>query len=65
MAAFDGSLAPAFRLLQAPEHILKQTVQELTTVLKKPGVRKRPFIVRSDADVFTASRSIANDSVVR
>lgn len=47
----------------APEHILKQTVQELTTVLKKPGVRKRPFIVRSDADVFTACRSIANDSV--
>lgn len=58
---------PAFFVItkidMAPEHILKQTVQELTTVLKKPGVRKRPFIVRSDADVFTACRSIANDSV--
>ena len=60
---------PAFFVItkidMAPEHILKQTVLELTTVLKKPGVRKRPFIVRNDADVLIASRSVAADSVVR
>ena len=82
---------PAFFVItkidMAPEHILKQTVLELTTVLKKPGaptvappchactqhanpppsgatgVRKRPFIVRNDADVLTASRSVAADRV--
>lgn len=58
---------PAFYVItkidMAPEHILKQTVTELTTVLKKPGVRKRPFIVRSDADVYMASRAIASDRI--
>lgn len=30
----------------APEHVLKHTLQTLTGILKKPGVRKRPFLVR-------------------
>ncbi len=30
----------------APEHVLKHTLQTLSGILKKPGVRKRPFLVR-------------------
>lgn len=30
-----------------PEHILKQSLQQLSAVLKRPGVRKRPFLVNS------------------
>lgn len=29
----------------APEHVLKHTLQTLSGILKKPGVRKRPFLV--------------------
>jgi hypothetical protein len=29
----------------APEHVLKHTLQGLTALLKKSGVRKRPFLV--------------------
>ena len=28
-----------------PEHILKETLSKLNSILKKPGVRKRPFMV--------------------
>lgn len=28
-----------------PEHILKHSLQALQTILKKPGVKKRPFLV--------------------
>ena len=30
-----------------PEHILKQSLQQLSGVLKRPGVRKRPFLVNT------------------
>jgi GTPase len=30
-----------------PEHILKQSLQQLAAVLKRPGVKKRPFVVKS------------------
>jgi GTPase len=30
-----------------PEHILKQSLQQLSAVLKRPGVRKRPFLINS------------------
>ena len=29
----------------APEHVMKHTLHTLNTILKKPGVRKRPFLV--------------------
>ena len=29
----------------APEHVMKHTLTTLNTILKKPGVRKRPFLV--------------------
>ena len=28
-----------------PEHILKETLGKLNAILKKPGVKKRPFMV--------------------
>ena len=58
---------PAFFVVSkvdfAPEDITKATVLELCTVLKKPGVRKRPFIVRTEADVFAAAANMASDSL--
>ena len=30
----------------APEHVLRHTLQGLTSILKKPGVRKRAYLVR-------------------
>lgn len=31
----------------APEHVTKHTLATLAAILKKPGVRKRPFLVRA------------------
>ena len=28
-----------------PEHILRHSLQTLQTILKKPGVKKKPFLV--------------------
>lgn len=30
-----------------PDHILRQSLQQLTAILKRPGVRKRPFVVNT------------------
>lgn len=30
-----------------PDHILRQSLQQLTAILKRPGVKKRPFLVNS------------------
>ncbi|KXZ51478.1 hypothetical protein GPECTOR_12g441 [Gonium pectorale] len=47
----------------APEHILKQTVQNLASILKKPGVKKKPFLVRSMEDVLLCARNMNTDSL--
>ena len=44
-----------------PEHVLKHTLDSLQLILRKPGVKKRPFMVRSQADVLTCARR-AQDS---
>jgi len=41
-----------------PEHVLKDTLKRLAALLKKPGVKKRPFVVRSTKDVVTCARNI-------
>ncbi|CAD7702796.1 unnamed protein product [Ostreobium quekettii] len=46
-----------------PEHILKNTMQSLTTILRKPGVKKKPIIVRSEADVLLCAKNIMADSL--
>ncbi|KAG2455073.1 hypothetical protein HYH02_000895 [Chlamydomonas schloesseri] len=47
----------------APEHILKQTVQNLASILKKPGVKKKPFLVRNQEDVLLCARNMNTDSL--
>mmetsp|Transcript_39503 Transcript_39503/g.87887 ORF Transcript_39503/g.87887 Transcript_39503/m.87887 type:complete len:658 (-) Transcript_39503:428-2401(-) len=47
----------------APEHILRQTVQALTAILKKPGVKKKPFLVRNVDDVLLCARNVNTDSL--
>lgn len=47
----------------APEHILKQTVQNLMSILKKPGVKKKPFLVRNMDDVLLCARNMNTDSL--
>ncbi|GLC37287.1 hypothetical protein PLESTM_000564700 [Pleodorina starrii] len=47
----------------APEHILKQTVQNLASILKKPGVKKKPFLVKSQEDVLLCARNMNTDSL--
>jgi GTPase len=46
-----------------PQHILKQSLQQLSAVLKRPGVKKRPFLVKSAEDAVTCARSITSDSL--
>ena len=58
---------PAFFVITkvdyAPEDITRATVADLAAVLKKPAVRKRPFIVRTEADVFSAAYNMASDTI--
>lgn len=46
-----------------PEHVLKHTLESLQLILRKPGVKKRPFMVRSEADVLTCARHIDSDAL--
>ncbi len=46
-----------------PEHVLKHTLSSLQLILRKPGVKKRPFMVRSRADVLTCARHIDSDAL--
>lgn len=46
-----------------PEHVLKATVSELAALLKKPGVKKRPFLVRRQEDVLLCARNMNADSL--
>ncbi|MCE7737559.1 MAG: elongation factor 1-alpha [Candidatus Heimdallarchaeota archaeon] len=48
----------------APENITKQTRQELTKLLKIPGVSKVSFNVKSKDDVVIAALNISNKSIV-
>lgn len=38
-------------------------VQNLASILKKPGVRKKPYLVRGRDEVITAARNITTDSL--
>ena len=46
-----------------PEHVLKHTLDSLQLILRKPGVKKRPFMVRNQADVLTCARHIDSDAL--
>ena len=47
----------------APEHILKHTVKTLVAILKKPGVKKLPYLVKSREDAVTCAANMAADSL--
>lgn len=47
----------------APEHVLQHTITTLQAILKKPGVRKKPFLIRTRDDVITCARHIHSDSL--
>ncbi len=41
-----------------PEHILKQTLDELTKLLKLPGSNKIPIIIRNEDDAIVSSKNL-------
>ena len=43
--------------------MLKHTLSSLQLILRKPGVKKRPFMVRTRADVLTCARHIDSDAL--
>lgn len=43
--------------------MLKNTVSSLIAVLKKPGVRKKPLLIRTVGDVITAARHMQNEAI--
>jgi GTPase len=48
----------------APPNIYAQTVASLQKLLKSPGARKLPVVVKTQADVVMAQGNIVNDRVV-
>lgn len=47
----------------APEHVMQHTIKTLQTILKKPGVKKKPFLIKSRDDVITCARYMHSDSL--
>jgi hypothetical protein len=45
-----------------PAHTPTNT-QNLATILKRPGVRKKPYLVRGRDEVVVAARNITSDSL--
>jgi GTPase len=43
--------------------LLSRLRQSLASILKKPGVRKKPYLVRGHDEVLTAARNITSDSL--
>lgn len=48
----------------APEHVYKNTLTHIQKLLKSPGARKLPVVVKSDDEVTLCSQNIVNDRVV-
>ncbi|KAK3269437.1 hypothetical protein CYMTET_22120 [Cymbomonas tetramitiformis] len=46
------------------EHVLEQTTTALFKLLKRPGVKKLPFVIRTPEDVMTCVHSISSGSIV-
>ena len=47
----------------APAHVTQHTLTTLQAILKKPGVKKRPFVVRNRDDVITCARHMHADAL--
>ncbi|EIE25284.1 GTP binding protein [Coccomyxa subellipsoidea C-169] len=46
-----------------PGHVLQHSLATLSSILRKPGVKKKPFMVRTREDVLTCARHIHTDSL--
>ena len=46
-----------------PEHILKQTMDNLTKLLKLPGANKIPIVIRNDDDVIISAKNIVTGRI--
>lgn len=46
-----------------PDNILKETMQQIKKVLKSPGCRKIPVIVRNEDDVVVAARNFVSERI--
>lgn len=46
-----------------PEHILDQTVEEVSRILKMPGSNKIPIIIRNIDDVVVSAKNLVSDKI--
>lgn len=44
----------------APEPVKQQSIKDLKNILRKPGVRKKPYVVEKERDVVLCSRHMPN-----
>ena len=47
----------------APEHVLKRTIDQINAILRKPGVKKKAFMCRSEEDVVAAAKAMPGGGV--
>jgi len=45
-----------------PEHVLKETLDELAKIIKAPGIRKIPLVIKNEKDVITCAKSMGHDA---
>jgi hypothetical protein len=44
-----------------PENILKETLTQIKKLLKSPGSRKIPIVIRNEDDVVVAARNFVSE----
>ena len=47
----------------APDHVLKQTMDQIHKILRKPGVKKKPYICKAPEDVVAAAKGLPGGGV--
>ena len=47
-----------------PPNVLEETLNAMTKILRYPGVRKVPYMVKCEDDVVTSAKNMPNDHVV-
>lgn len=46
-----------------PENVLKETLDSINKILKLPGVRKLPYLIRNEEDIISCSKNIVSDRI--
>jgi GTPase len=46
-----------------PENVLKETLNSINKILKLPGVRKLPYMIKNEDDVITCSKNVVSDRI--